>query len=80
MAAWRQAAAVMRATGIPPATRRATKGRRHGFGARAIGCGVPPDMLGRRIGHVSLEATAAYANALRGMGRSIGKRRQEGSS
>jgi hypothetical protein len=35
-----------------------------GFGVHAISSGVPLNMLGKWMGHASLEVTAIYANAL----------------
>lgn len=68
-----------RPVGIPPGPRRATKGLRHGFDAR--------DRMRRAARHAEQangprqpEATAAYANALRAVGRSNGKRMREGLS
>ena len=64
MTAWHQVTAVMVAADIPDGPHRSPKGLRHGFGVHAIASGVPLNMLGKWMGHASLEVTAIYANAL----------------
>src|SRR4051794_15740846 len=62
--AWRHVKAAMAAAGIAEGPHRSPKGLRHGFGVHAISSGVPLNMLGKWMGHATLEVTAIYANAL----------------
>jgi integrase/recombinase XerD len=39
------------------------KGLRHGFGIKAVSCGVPLNTLQQLFGHAQLETTSIYANA-----------------
>src|SRR5215207_5968978 len=55
MTAWRQVTTIMAAADIPPGPHRSPKGLRHGFGVHAISSGVPLNMLGKWMGHTSLE-------------------------
>src|SRR4051812_10924176 len=66
MTAWRHVTTVMAAAAadIPAGPHRSPKGLRHGFGVHAISSGVPLNMLGKWMGHATLEVTAIYANAL----------------
>jgi len=64
MTAWRHVTTVMVAADIPDGPHRSPKGLWHGFGVHAISSGVPLNMLGKWMGHASLEVTAIYANAL----------------
>ena len=61
--AWRHVHALMEEASIsgPMACPR---GLRHGFGIRAIGTGVPPNLTQRWMGHASLETTAIYLEAV----------------
>lgn len=74
MTAWRQVKAVMLAADIPAGPQRSPKGLRHGYGVHAIASGVPLNMLGKWMGHASLEVTAIYANALGAEGQGIAAR------
>ena len=61
--AWRIVKATMRSAGIegPMAC---PKGLRHGFGVRAAGHNVPPNLIQRWMGHASLTTTAIYLDAV----------------
>lgn len=61
--AWRAVKATMRRAGIagPMAC---PKGLRHGFGIRAAGRNVPPNLIQRWMGHASLTTTAIYLDAV----------------
>jgi|ERR1700722_5203381 len=61
--AWRRVKTAMRRAAIdgPMAT---TKGLRHGFGVRAAGRDVPPNLIQRWMGHASLTTTAIYLDAI----------------
>ncbi len=71
--AWRRVKAVMGTAGIggPHAS---PKGLRHGYGVAAIGATVPLNLLSKWMGHVAIETTAIYANALGEEQRSIAER------
>jgi site-specific recombinase XerD len=60
---WYVICAVMKAARItgPHAT---PKGLRHGFGIKAINCGVPLNTLQQLFGHAQLSTTAIYADAM----------------
>jgi integrase/recombinase XerD len=61
--AWRVVKATMRRAGIagPMAC---PKGLRHGFGVRAAGQNVPPNLIQRWMGHASPATTAIYLDAV----------------
>ena len=61
--AWRVVKATMRRAGIagPMAC---PKGLRHGFGVRAAGHNVPPNLIQRWMGHASPATTAIYVDAV----------------
>ena len=61
--AWRVVKATMRRAGIagPMAC---PKGLRHGFGIRAAGHNVPPNLIQRWMGHASPTTTAIYLDAV----------------
>jgi integrase len=61
--AWRHIKEAMDAAGIsgPMAT---CKGLRHGFGMHAAACGIPPNLIGKWLGHASLSTTAIYLDAV----------------
>ncbi|MCP1472001.1 integrase [Sphingobium sp. OAS761] len=61
--AWRQVKSVMFTAGIhgPMAT---AKGLRHGFGIRAAGSSVPPNLIQKWLGHASGVTTAIYLDAV----------------
>jgi integrase/recombinase XerD len=40
------------------------KGLRHGFGIKAISCGVPLNTLQQLFGHAQLSTTSIYADAM----------------
>jgi integrase len=60
---WYVVCAVMKAAKIagPHAT---PKGLRHGFGIKAISCGVPLNTLQQLFGHAQLSTTSIYADAM----------------
>ncbi len=60
---WYVVCAVMMAAKIsgPHAT---PKGLRHGFGIKAISCGVPLNTLQQLFGHAQLSTTSIYADAM----------------
>jgi integrase len=60
---WNVVCAVMKAAKItgPHAT---PKGLRHGFGIKAISCGVPLNTLQQLFGHAQLSTTSIYADAM----------------
>jgi len=61
--AWRLVKATMERAGI--AGRMACpKGLRHGFGVRAAGHNVPPNLIQRWMGHASPTTTAIYLNVV----------------
>jgi integrase len=61
--AWRNIKQAMERVGIagPMAC---CKGLRHGFGIRAAGCNVPPNLIQRWMGHASSMTTAVYLDAV----------------
>jgi integrase len=60
---WYVVCAVMKAAKVagPHAT---PKGLRHGFGIKAISCGVPLNTLQQLFGHAQLSTTSIYADAM----------------
>ncbi len=74
MTAYRRVQEVIAAAGIADGPHACPKGLRHGFGVHAISSGVPLNMLGKWMGHASLEVTAIYANALGSEERGIAAR------
>jgi integrase len=62
--------AMMEAAGLPDGPHRSPKGLRR---ARDLS-GVPLNMLGKWMGHATLEVTAIYANALGAEERGIAAR------
>lgn len=61
--AWRHIAAIMeRAEIIGPMA--CPRGLRHGFGIRATGRSVPPNLVQRWMGHASPDTTAIYLEAV----------------
>jgi integrase/recombinase XerD len=60
---WYVVGAVMKAAKIagPHAT---PKGLRHGFGIKAVTCGVPLNTLQQLFGHSQLSTTSIYADAM----------------
>jgi integrase len=60
---WYVVCTVMKAAKIagPHAT---PKGLRHGFGIKAISCGVPLNTLQQLFGHAQLSTTSIYADAM----------------
>jgi integrase/recombinase XerD len=61
--AWRYVKQVMAAAGIT-GTPAMPKGLRHGFGVNAFQSNVPPHLVQRWLGHVSLETTAIYGDVI----------------
>jgi len=61
--AWRLVKRTMARAGItgPMAC---CRGLRHGFGIRAAGCNVPPNLIQRWMGHASPHTTAIYLDAV----------------
>jgi integrase/recombinase XerD len=60
---WYAVRAVMKAANIvgPHAS---PKGLRHGFGIKAVSCGVPLNTLQQLFGHAQLSTTSIYADAM----------------
>jgi integrase/recombinase XerD len=60
---WYVVCAIMKAAKIagPHAT---PKGLRHGFGIKAVACGVPLNTLQQLFGHAQLSTTSIYADAM----------------
>lgn len=71
--AWRHVRVVMKAARIkgPHAT---PKGLRHGFGIKAVTCGVPLNVLQQLFGHAQLSTTSIYADAMGSEKRQIVER------
>ena len=60
---WYIVRAVMKAAKIAGA-HATPKGLRHGFGIKAISCGVPLNTLQQLFGHAQLSTTSIYADAM----------------
>jgi integrase len=71
--AWRMVRTTMTAAKIagPMAT---CKGLRHGLGIAAATAKVPPNLIGKWLGHASLSTTAIYLDAVGNEERSFAKR------
>ncbi len=62
--AWRRIKELMVNSGINEGPHLCPKGLRHGYGVEAISKGIPLNMLQKWMGHVKMETTAIYANAV----------------
>lgn len=61
--AWRHIGAIMQRAGIT-GPQACPRGLRHGFGIRATGSAVPPNLVQRWMGHASPDTTAIYLEAV----------------
>lgn len=61
--AWRHIKRLMKIAGVGPAAAM-PKGLRHAFGVSAFKHSVPPHLVQRWLGHVSLETTTIYADVV----------------